>query len=130
MSPEQALGESTVDRRSDIYSLACVIHEMLAGGPPFTGPSLRAVAGHIQALVPLASEITKAVPRRLSEAAAIGLAKNPSDRFQTALQFASALSGEATGFRRRRDRSAVVRAGLAVAVGVGLTIAGASTKAL
>src|SRR5947208_10412808 len=63
MSPEQAMGSERVDGRSDLYSLACVLYEMLAGEPPFTGPSAESVARqHVAAPAPHVSVMRPAVP--------------------------------------------------------------------
>ncbi len=82
MSPEQASAERDLDARSDLYSLACVLHEMLAGEPPFTGPTAQAViskrfvdeAPSVRRLRPT---VTPAVERALLKA----LARDPADRF-------------------------------------------------
>ena len=92
MSPEQAAGEGTVDGRSDIYSLGCVLYEMLTGAPPFTGPTARAIiAKHMQetptkvrVLVPEISAAYEAVVDRM-------LAKSPVARFPSAAHLAIAL---------------------------------------
>jgi len=93
MSPEQAAGERDVDGRSDLYSLGCVLYEMLGGQPPFTGPTSEAIAR--QHLVTEAAPVTNlrpTVPPEVAGALARTLAKNPADRFNPAAQFVQALS--------------------------------------
>lgn len=91
MSPEQASGETNVDGRSDLYSLACVLYEMLSGEPPFTGPTAQAViAKRLVAPIPKVSN-TRDVPEELDEAVTPALARTPVDRFPTAAEFAEAL---------------------------------------
>ena len=92
MSPEQAFGESSVDARSDLYSLACVVYEMVIGHPPWTGPTAEAV---------LVKRFTSSAPRlpdsRPDLTAALGdalhraLARDPADRFKSAEEFLAAL---------------------------------------
>jgi non-specific serine/threonine protein kinase len=83
MSPEQASGEE-VDGRSDLYALACVVYEMLAGDPPFTGRSWMAViARHLTDPVPDISTVRPAVPSELVALLESGLAKAAADRTPT-----------------------------------------------
>lgn len=92
MSPEQAAGESQLDGRSDIYSLGCVLYEMLAGGPPFTAPTARAVmARHFVDPVPSIRTVRDTVPVKLESAVMTSLAKIPVDRFADAAAFKAAL---------------------------------------
>jgi serine/threonine-protein kinase len=92
MSPEQAAGERALDARSDVYSLACVLHEMLAGAPPFTGPSTAAViARHMIDPVPAVRRLRGDAPAALEAALAKALAKAPEERFPSAAAFAAAL---------------------------------------
>ena len=92
MSPEQAAGESNLDGRSDLYSLACVLYEMLAGQPPFTGPTAaNVVHQHLTADARPVSQLRPAVPAPIADMLARALAKNPADRFSPAAQFAAAL---------------------------------------
>ncbi len=91
MSPEQAAGERTVDRRTDLYSLGCVLYEMLAGEPPFTGPTPQAViAKRIVEPVPHLRTV-RDVPAALEQVVTRALARVPADRFATAEEFAQAL---------------------------------------
>ena len=93
MSPEQATGERHLDGRSDLYSLACVLYEMLVGEPPFTGPSVQAVlARHSLDPVPPLRTVRATVPEAVERAITQALAKVPADRFVTAFQFVEALS--------------------------------------
>jgi serine/threonine protein kinase/Tol biopolymer transport system component len=93
MSPEQAAGERDLDGRSDLYALSCVLYEMLAGQPPFTGPTVESVVRqHLSATPPLITQIRPAVPSVVATAIERGLAKNPADRFSSAGQFAEALA--------------------------------------
>jgi len=91
MSPEQASGESEVDGRSDLYSLGCVLYEMLAGEPPFTGPTAQAImAKRFMSPVPQV-RVTRDVPEAVEAAVSRALARSPVDRFSTAAAFAEAL---------------------------------------
>ena len=92
MSPEQAVGDAEVDARSDVYALAIVGYEMLAGAPPFTGPTLRAViVAHLAQVPKPLREVRGDVPGAVADAIAKALAKDPADRFQTAAAFRDAL---------------------------------------
>ncbi|MEO8295302.1 MAG: protein kinase [Gemmatimonadota bacterium] len=93
MSPEQAVGEAAIDGRSDVYSLACVLYEMLTGRPPFVGPSGRAImAQHSMELVPSLQILRQSIPDELEDTVLRALEKVPADRFATAAQFGKALS--------------------------------------
>ncbi|HYW50704.1 MAG TPA: serine/threonine-protein kinase [Gemmatimonadaceae bacterium] len=92
MSPEQASGDSQLDGRSDVYSLACVLYEMLAGAPPFTGPTARSVmARHFVDPVPSLRTVRGTVPESLEAAIVTAMAKTPVDRFGGADAFRDAL---------------------------------------
>ncbi|HSW29683.1 MAG TPA: protein kinase [Longimicrobiales bacterium] len=88
MSPEQAFGEPTVDARSDIYSLGCVIYEMLSGAPPFTGSTVEALLA--RRLMGPPPHLTD-VPAPVDEVVRKSLATQPQDRFATAVALADAL---------------------------------------
>ena len=92
MSPEQASGAEVVDARSDIYSLGCMLYEMLAGEPPFTGSSPQAVMSkHFVDPVPRAGRLRATVPAELDDVIGRAMAKLPADRWADANAFAEAL---------------------------------------
>jgi serine/threonine-protein kinase len=96
MSPEQTVGDSTVDGRSDIYSLACLLFEALTGSPPFRGGTAADVARkRLTEAAPRLRVSTSDVPAVIDEAVAKALAREPGDRFATADAFAAALSPSA-----------------------------------
>ena len=91
MSPEQAAGSGQLDGRSDVYSLACVVYEMLAGEPPFTGPTAESIVHqHLVAEPPLVTGIRAGVPDAIVAALGRALAKTPADRYRSVAQFAEA----------------------------------------
>jgi serine/threonine protein kinase len=93
MSPEQASGDPRVDGRADIYALGCVLYEMLAGEPPYTGPTAQAIiAKRMLEPAPRIRTVRESVPQELERAITRALAKTPADRFRTAPEFAEALS--------------------------------------
>jgi len=107
MSPEQASGERNLDSTSDIYSFACVVYEMLAGKPPFTGGSTRAIISRqvTESPRPLRA-VRPDVSPALDEALSRSLAKNPAHRFATIPQFLAALdSGSAAVPRHSPSRT-------------------------
>ena len=93
MSPEQAMGEPTLGPRTDIYSLACVLYELLAGEPPYTGPTAQAiVAKRLGDPVPRVRRVRDTVPVAVEEALVKALARVPADRFPSAFAFLEALT--------------------------------------
>jgi eukaryotic-like serine/threonine-protein kinase len=95
MSPEQAMGGSAVDGRSDIYSLGCVLFEMLTGRPPFVGSTPQAIlAQTITQPAPAIESSRPGVSPGVQEIVTRALAKEPGDRFDSAADLASALSGQ------------------------------------
>ena len=137
MSPEQAMGERELDSRSDIYALGCVVHEMLAGEPPFTGPTAQAIVARVLTEPPPPLRPKRAtVPPHLEEAVQIALQKLPADRFRTAAMFGAALVSPEPGPRRAtarmrpgglRSRTLVIGAG-AVVLALGAFLLGRSMR--
>jgi serine/threonine-protein kinase len=95
MSPEQASGESDLSPRSDQYSLACVLFEMLAGEPPFAGANARAtMARHVMETPAPVRALRPETPAAVERAIARALAKEPEERFSSVAEFAAALVAE------------------------------------
>ncbi|HVH10220.1 MAG TPA: serine/threonine-protein kinase, partial [Gemmatimonadales bacterium] len=129
MSPEQGTGVQELDGRSDQYSLACVVYEMLVGEPPFTGPTVQAViARHSLDSVSPPSIVRNTIPDAVEAAILRALSKVPADRFPTTAMFAEALNtpSAATGAARRASLASAQtgrrpsRLALAVLAGVGV----------
>ena len=132
MSPEQATAEKELTGRSDIYSLAAVLHEMLTGDPPHTGSTVQQIIMKI--VTEDAEPVTharKTVPPNVAAAVAQGLEKLPADRFDTAGAFAAALTdagfvpagARATGLAGTQRTAVLVRHPLVIALVVALVAA-------
>jgi serine/threonine-protein kinase len=92
MSPEQVREDRTIDQRSDVYSLGCVLYEMLTGAPPFTGRSVTDLVMKILRAAPSpVATVNPGVPEAVERAIVRALAKLPADRFQTMQELAAAL---------------------------------------
>ncbi|MGE5732638.1 MAG: protein kinase domain-containing protein, partial [Gemmatimonas sp.] len=104
MSPEQAVGALDLDGRSDIYSLGCVMYEMLAGTPPYTADSLRQMLmRHSMDPVPNVRIARPEVPEYVSRAIEKAMAKSPLGRFASAAEFARALTNTSVAGSPARD---------------------------
>jgi eukaryotic-like serine/threonine-protein kinase len=119
MSPEQASGERNLDGRTDIYALGCVFYEMLAGEPPFTGPTAQAIAAkRVTDPAPAVSRVRDSVPPGVERALSRALARIPADRFASAAELAAALQASASEpadlLPRKRSRFRLPQAGAAV----------------
>ena len=103
MSPEQASGDRELDGRSDIYSLGCMLYEMLTGEPPFTGPTVQAiiVRRFTEAARPVRA-LRPEVPEEMERALMRALARAPEERYAAAAEFAQALA-TAVGTRTPTD---------------------------
>jgi serine/threonine-protein kinase len=103
MSPEQAMGERTIDARTDIYALGAVTYEMLAGEPPFTGNSVQAIVAKVMTERPTSLHTLRdTVPASVEHAVIKALAKLPADRFATTAEFVAALHASAPAEDARR----------------------------
>lgn len=126
MSPEQSAGSKTLDGRSDVYSLGCVVYEMLVGQPPFVGDSAQEILAH-HALdpVPPLRRWRADVPAGVADALLIALAKRPVERFPTAAEFAAALAppGERARLHVPTPRAAAQGLGPALTTAVILAVA-------
>jgi eukaryotic-like serine/threonine-protein kinase len=92
MSPEQGSGEAEADARSDVYSLACVLYEMLAGEPPFRGATAQAIAARkLGESAPDVRAVRDSVPGPVAAVLRKALARVPADRYRTAAEFGEAL---------------------------------------
>lgn len=130
MSPEQAMGQRSIDARSDIYALGAVTYEMLIGEPPFTGPNAQAIVAKVITESPKdLSAQRPSVPPHVAAAVEHALEKLPADRFPSAREFAEALQGRllTTGSQTRavgdRVRTASSRRRLAFAAAIGIAVA-------
>jgi serine/threonine-protein kinase len=132
MSPEQACAEPRLDGRTDIYSLGCVLYEMLAGEPPYTGPSPQAVVARRLTEPPPPLRTVRELPEALEQAVYKALARSPADRFATGRDFVRAITEALTSapgtavphpaapaLRRRSPQALAGAVLLALALGLG-----------
>jgi len=134
MSPEQAMGDTTIDARADVYALGCVLYEMLVGEAPFTGPTTQSIVARlITEPAPSARAKRGTVPELVDDAIATALQKLPADRQRSAAEFGAALANENRSSAPRQGRRARWHApaltAFAVAAVAGAFLAGARAPA-
>src|SRR6266702_2940242 len=125
MSPEQAAGERNVDARADVYALAVVGYEMLAGFPPFAGPTAQAViAAHLTATPKPLTDVRPEAPPEVASAIARALAKDPNARLRTAAEFRDTCGAAHRRASPRRPswRRSLAGVGVAVAIAVAAAV--------
>ena len=127
MSPEQAAGARSLDARSDVYSLATVLWEMLAGEPPFTAATPQAAIARRFTEVPRPLRAVRdTVPEHIEKAVAKALSKSPADRYSSALKFGKALAAPeqtvsvAVPVKRPHRYRSVALLGLGFLLGLGV----------
>ena len=107
MSPEQAMGAREVDARTDVYSLGCVLYEMLAGEPPFVGPTAQSIVAKVITESPKSlTGQRRTVPPHVDATVQTALEKLAADRFATAAAFAESLRNQGASAHRAAHRSA------------------------
>jgi DNA-binding SARP family transcriptional activator len=104
MSPEQAVGEGALDRRTDVYALGCVLFEMLTGEPVFSGPTPQAIMAKRASGPAMSPARIEALPSGLGHVVAKALAARPDQRFPSAAAFAAALTGTDGSSGREAER--------------------------
>ena len=111
MSPEQAMGSREVDARTDIYSLGCVLYEMLAGEPPFVGPTAQSIVAKVITETPKSLTAQRhTVPPHVDATVQKSLEKLAADRFASAAEFAESLRDGGSSLRASGHRSMQVAA--------------------
>ncbi len=122
MSPEQATGDQTPTSASDVYSLGCVLYEMLTGDPPHTGSSAQAILGKILlGEVARPATLRRTIPANVEGAILKALERLPSDRFESVSEMAAALKDKA--FRHGVGEGAGAGGGLWNPLSIGTTVA-------
>jgi hypothetical protein len=137
MSPEQASADPHLDARSDIYSLGCVLYEMLAGEPPFAGATAQAIiVKRLSEPAPRVRTLRDSAPESLEQVILRAMARTPADRFASAADFARALEGvslaprhaDASAGRGRVRRRITLGAAAAVTITIALIVASRSAR--
>jgi tRNA A-37 threonylcarbamoyl transferase component Bud32 len=133
MSPEQATGDRNLDARSDLYSLAAVLYEMLVGEPPMTGKTVQAVIAKLLVEAPMRMRTVRpSIPEGIDAAVAKALSKVPADRFASVADFSRALDSAPAPVQREMTGVIITpaatprsRTKLLAAVGAGVIVVGA-----
>ncbi|MGE5745620.1 MAG: protein kinase domain-containing protein [Gemmatimonadota bacterium] len=123
MSPEQASGRQDLDGRSDLYSLGCVLYEMLAGETPYTGPTPQSIlAKKLSEPLPRVSVVRDTVPAEVEATLTKVLARTPADRFHTAADFVEALAKPIRRERSHRGRRLAFAGVTVLAAATGIVV--------
>ncbi len=131
MSPEQATGDRALDARSDLYSLAAVLYEMLSGEPPVTGPTAQAMIAKLMTERPTRLRVVRsAVPEAIDAAVARALDKTPADRFASAGEFARALEVKPVPAATVAIPAAGSKRGLVIGIGAAVVLIAAAVGGL